>query len=126
MPEIYVPLTIVDPFIILPARPAYILPVSPFTFELAHLRMEENAKTINIPISLPDARFEWSVTEPIIGAVNNNGKFCSSVTEGPTGIEVIDTTMQNNTAEGSIHVVYPYRLEVKIRDVTNDPKVKAH
>lgn len=26
--------------------------------------------------------------------------------------------MQNNTAEGSIHVVHPYRLEVTIRDVT--------
>ena len=26
--------------------------------------------------------------------------------------------MKNNTAEGSIHVVHPYRLEVSIRDVT--------
>jgi hypothetical protein len=27
--------------------------------------------------------------------------------------------MLNNTAEGEINVVYPYRLEVKLRDVTH-------
>ena len=52
-----VPLTVVDPFVILPSQPAYILPVSPFKFELAHLRLEDNAKSVHDPISLPDSRY---------------------------------------------------------------------
>ena len=28
--------------------------------------------------------------------------------------------MNNNTAEGSINVAYPYRIEVKIRDITGN------
>ena len=33
--------------------------------------------------------------------------------------------MKNNTAEGSINVVFPYRLEVKIRDVTDVDALKT-
>jgi hypothetical protein len=32
--------------------------------------------------------------------------------------------MTNNTAEASINVVYPYRLEVRIRDVTNNERLE--
>ncbi len=32
--------------------------------------------------------------------------------------------MLNNTAEGEINVVYPYRLEVKLRDVTGKKRMK--
>ena len=32
--------------------------------------------------------------------------------------------MVNNTAEGSINVVHPYRLEVTIRDVTGIDQLK--
>ena len=70
------------------------------------------------PISLPDDQYEWEVENDEIGSVGADGKFCSRVTEGHTGVEVQDVTMRNNTAEGGIHVVYPWRLEVKLRDVT--------
>lgn len=50
--------------------------------------------------------------------MKDDGKFQSKVTEGEAPILVVDQQMKNNTAEGSINVVYPYRLEVKIRDVT--------
>lgn len=32
--------------------------------------------------------------------------------------------MKNNTAEGSINVVYPYRMEVTIKDVTDAQKLQ--
>jgi nuclear pore complex protein Nup210 len=115
--EVAIRLTVVDPFVLLPPRPAYILPTSPYQFSLAHLRMEDDGIQ-HASIRLPDDQYEWSVEEPIIGSVGADGKFCSRVTEGPTGIEVKDVAMRNNTAEGSIIVVYPWRLEVKLRDVT--------
>ena len=35
--------------------------------------------------------------------------------------------MKNNTAEGSINVVYPYRIEVKVKDVTGSEQLaKLH
>lgn len=44
--------------------------------------------------------------------------FQSRVTKGTATIKVVDQRMLNNTAEGEINVVYPYRLEVRLRDVT--------
>lgn len=41
------------------------------------------------------------------------------MTKGTATIKVVDQRMLNNTAEGEINVVYPYRLEVRLRDVTN-------
>ena len=124
VPAIEVPLMIVDPFVILPQHPVFILPVSPFKFDLAHRRLEDNARETHVPISLPNPRYQWGVTEPIIGSINSSGLFCSSTTEGPTGIEVKEAHNNNNTAESSIHVVYPYRIEVKIRDVTGHEKLE--
>ena len=98
--------------------------MSPFQFDLAHRRLEQNAKSIDVPITLPDSRYEWSVTDRTIGSVDNSGLFCSSKNEGNTGITVVETIMSNNTAEASINVVYPYRLEVRIRDVTNNERLE--
>ena len=86
--------------------------------------MEENAKTTHVPIALPDERYKWNVTDAKIGKVDSAGLFCSAITEGTTGIEVVENIMSNNTAEASINVVYPYRLEVKIRDVTNNERLE--
>ena len=47
-----------------------------------------------------------------------NGVFESGVNKGTSNILVVDQRMQNNTAEADINVVYPYRLEVRLRDVT--------
>lgn len=52
-------LTVVDPFIILPAEPVYILPTSEFQFSLAHLDMEADG-TEHRPIKIPNAQFKWS------------------------------------------------------------------
>ena len=56
--------------------------------------------------------------------MSDDGKFRSRVEEGEASILVVDQQMKNNTAEGSIYVVHPYRLEVTIRDVTDLDKLK--
>ena len=91
---------------------------------MAHVRLEENAKQTHVAISLPDSRYEWNATDQTIGRVDNAGLFCSAITEGNTAIEVVETIMSNNTAETSINVVYPYRLEVRIRDVTKNERLE--
>jgi hypothetical protein len=40
------------------------------------------------------------------------------LSEGTQEILVVDTGMTNNTAEGQINIVYPYKLEAKIVDIT--------
>ena len=77
-----------------------------------------------MPITLPDSRYDWSVIDRTIGSVDSSGLFCSSKNVGNTGITVVETIMTNNTAEASINVVYPYRLEVRIRDVTNNERLE--
>jgi hypothetical protein len=49
--------------------------------------------------------------------------FQSNLTKGTSNIIVVDQRMMNNTAEAEINVVYPYRLEVKLRDVTGRKRV---
>ena len=74
---------------------------------------------MHTPIAIPDPNFKWSVERPDIGSVGENGRFLSRLPEGQTDILVEDQRMKNNTAEGSINVVYPYRIEVKVKDVTS-------
>lgn len=77
------------------------------------------------PIKIPDPQFKWSTNLEKIGSIQENGKFRSRVTEGEATIIVVDQQMKNNTAEGSIHVVYPYRMEVTIQDVTDIQQLKT-
>ena len=116
-------LTVVDPFIILPAEPVYILPTSEFQFSLAHLDMEADGPE-HRPITVPNPQFKWSTAVSEIGSIADNGKFRSRVTEGEAIINVVDQQMRNNTAEGSINVVFPYRMEVSIKDVTDAQKLQ--
>jgi len=41
------------------------------------------------------------------------------LTEGQQRILVEDRDMTNNTAEARINIVFPYRLDVKIRDISD-------
>ena len=82
-------LTVVDPFIILPAEPVYILPTSEFPFQLAHLDME-NDGTENRPIKIPSSQFMWSTVDTSIGTIQDDGTFTSKVTEGEATILVVD------------------------------------
>jgi len=70
------------------------------------------------PIQTPNPQFKWSTGTADIGSIKDDGKFRSKLKEGEATILVVDQQMKNNTAEGSINVVYPYRMEVSIKDVT--------
>lgn len=61
-------LTVVDPFIILPAEPVYIVPTSEFSFALAHLNMETDG-TEHRPIKVPNPQFKWSTKDTQIGSI---------------------------------------------------------
>ena len=56
-------LIVVDPFIILPAEPVYILPNSEFRFSLAHIDMESADGSEHRPIKTPNANFKWSTAD---------------------------------------------------------------
>ena len=67
-------LTVVDPFIILPAEPIYILPTSEFPFNLAHLDMDSDGME-HRQIKVPNSQFKWSTSHAQIGSVKDDGKF---------------------------------------------------
>jgi len=75
------------------------------------------------PIALPNSNYEWSVDDESIGLIEENGLFKSRVSKGTSDITVVDQRMINNSAEGQINVVYPYRLVVRLRDVTDNLRV---
>ena len=74
-------------------------------------------------ITIPDDDFKWFVDKEEIGSVTDDGLFNSKLLEGRSDILVVDQRMPDNTAEGSINVVFPYRIEVRIRDVTDAEKL---
>jgi len=96
----------------------FVAPTSEFQFAIAHLHMDDEGITQH-PIKIPSKQYFWNVDNSKIGFIGEDGMFLSRVTEGAAEIVVVDQKMENNTAEGVINVVYPYRLEVKLRDVTN-------
>jgi len=51
--------------------------------------------------------------------VSDSGILESGISEGPSVIEVTDVQMPNNTAEASINVVLPVRLQVAVVDVSS-------
>ena len=73
-------LTVVNPFIILPPEPVYILPTSEFQFALAHLDYDGDGK--HEPIQIPDPQFWWSTPDEHIGKIWDDGKFASHILEG--------------------------------------------
>ena len=119
-------LIVVDLIMILPSEPVYILPTSEFLFKLVVVDMDTDDSP-NRQIKLPDPQYAWSTAQEAIGFIGNDGLFRSKINEGEAEILVVDQTMKNNTAEGNINVVHPYRLEVSIRDVTEmDVLKKLH
>ena len=100
------------------------MPASEFQFSLAHYKIDDKG-LVYTDIQLPNSNFKWSTEAKEIGSVTDGGRFTSKFKEGQSEILVEDQRMRNNTAEGSINVVYPYRIEVKVKDVTNKQKLQA-
>ena len=71
------------------------------------------------PIAIPTKKYGWSVRSIFLGDIKQDGTFNSHLTEGQQRILVEDRDMTNNTAEARINIVFPYRLDVKIRDISD-------
>ena len=71
------------------------------------------------PIKLPSNQYEWNVDEKSLGVISEDGVFISRDEEGLAEIQVVDKQIRNNTAEGSVRVVYPYSLDISLTDVTS-------
>jgi len=50
--------------------------------------------------------------------VGDDGLFISKDKEALVGVHVVDNQIPNNTAEGSVKIVYPFYLDLEIADVT--------
>ena len=127
-------LTIVDPFVILPAdssldaifhgssieEPIRILPNSEFKFKLAFVRRHEDENTVFEDIRLPSGQHRWGLgsSSTPLGLINKDGLFQSQASSGRAEIVVVDQRFPNNTAEAEIHIVDPDSMQVAIADVT--------
>ena len=70
------------------------------------------------PIKLTSKKHLWNVEDSSLGYISEDGVFVSKDQEGLTGINVVDATISNNTAESSIKVAYPHSIDVSVADVT--------
>lgn len=120
--EQFIEVTVTEPFVICPANSVYIMPLSQFKFGLANLVFEDDGTLQHRKIKVPSPTYAWS-SDSAIGTIGADGVFQSRVSKGTAAIKVVDQRMLNNTAEGEINVVYPYRLEVRLRDVTGRQRV---
>ena len=115
--EQFIELTIIETFIISPEKAIFIMPLSQYNFSLCHLVFEDDGTLNHRSIKIPNPNYSWH-SDTSVGAISDDGAFKSGVSKGTAEIKVVDTRMANNTAETEINVVYPYRLEVRLRDVT--------
>jgi hypothetical protein len=120
--EVYI--LVIDPFIIEPQRPVYILPTSAFVYKLTKLAKMDNGDMSRLPISLPNQQYEWSNQDHAVGRIHQDGKFISDKTEGRSLITVTDKKNDNNTDEVMIRVVLPYRISMQVFDVSDFEQVE--
>lgn len=109
--------TVVEPFVVDPQNTVFIAPTSRYNYKLNRVIIKDNDITFS-PIKLPNNNYEWNVDENYLGLISENGVFISKDQEGLANIQVVDRQIRNNTAEGSIKVVFPYSIDISMTDVT--------
>lgn len=118
--------SIVEPFVIEPEQTVFVLPTSQFLLSLSYLKMDDLGAISKKQIAVPNKKYDWSVRSGVFGDIEQDGTFTSHLTEGQQRILVEDRDMTNNTAEARINIVFPYRLDVKIKDISHlETQLKA-
>ena len=110
---------VVDPFIVEPSRAVFILPTSVFKLSLSKLKKSDTGVVSRENIPLPSKQYLWSIQDENIGTISQDGTFVSRVTEGKQDIFVVDQQMTNNTSEGQLNVVFPYKIQMRLKDCTD-------
>jgi len=113
----YVNLVVTEPFVLVPAHTVFILPTSSFQFRLAKVKLNQKELVYNF-IDLPSGQYAWETDPDHLGIIKPNGLFHSRRQEGPVQLIVTDRHIENNTAEGSIEIVTPFRLDIEIADLS--------
>lgn len=115
--ETRVTVTVTDPFVIEPQNTVYIAPTSRYQFKLNRVTIKDNEMSFS-PIALPNKQYHWNVEDSTLGIISEDGVFVSKDLDGFTSIQVVDQTIANNTADGSVKVVFPHSVDIDITDVT--------
>ena len=110
---------VVDPFIVEPSRAVFILPTSVFKLSLSKLKKSDTGVVTRENIPLPNKQYLWSIQDETLGAISQDGTFVSRITEGKQDIFVVDQQMTNNTSEGQLNVVFPYKIQMRLKDCTD-------
>ena len=127
-------LTIIEPFLILPAHPEedrsaddetqfatpYILPTTQFEYKLVLVKHQDNQGVTLQNIPIPSDKYTWKIEKPHsqLGTINKNGIFQSFNKPGQVSIQVVENKFKNNTAETDIFVVDPFAVHLSLADVT--------
>lgn len=77
------------------------------------------------PIALPSHQYQWNIDLEDKALISDDGLFYSKDKEGFVNVLVVDQYIANNTADGSVKVVFPHLLDIEVVDVTtqiSDPQ----
>jgi hypothetical protein len=110
---------VVDPFIVEPSRSVFILPTSVLKLSLSKLKLSDTGVVSREIIPLPSKQYLWSIQNEKIGTISKDGTFVSRVTERKQDIFVVDQQMTNNTSDGQVNVVFPHKIQMRLKDCTD-------
>jgi hypothetical protein len=60
---------VIDPFVIEPQLPQFLLPTTRFDFKLVKLNKQDNGEVLRNVVKLPDTQYKWSVDDELLGQV---------------------------------------------------------
>jgi hypothetical protein len=72
------------------------------------------------PIALPSRQYQWNIDAEDKADIGEDGLFFSKDREGFVNLLVVDQFIANNTADGSVKIVFPHLLDIEIVDVTQE------
>jgi hypothetical protein len=117
-----VKISVIEPFTLIPSFPIYVLPNSEFTFKVCRLRPQDGELSLIEEVTLPSEDFEFSISEEGAGTVDQEATVSSSDQIAVLTMTARDTTIENNSNQGIVHVVDPDRVEMELIDVTEHVK----
>lgn len=112
-------ISVIQPFMLIPSYPIYILPHSKFQYQIAWIYQGANSQTHTKLVSLPNQDFKFSLGKGDPGKVYNTALVESLDKLAILSLLATDSTLDSNSAEGIIHVVAPDKLDMEIIDVTH-------
>jgi hypothetical protein len=108
-----VAIQVIEPFILKPQHPVYVLPNSKFPFSVFRVREDRETQ-----VTLPSREFQFSVSDEAIGEIDSSALVESKDQLGRLTVKARDVTVENNEKTGWVHVVAPAKVQMSIVDVS--------